>query len=112
MKKARTCLWAVVLIILALSECTTPSQAQLSTSRLFADHMILQRNQKITVWGWSKNAAKVKVNLNGQQTSITADAKGNWKAVLPPMAAGGPYVMDITSGKEHLEYKDVMLGEV
>lgn len=112
MKKARTCLWAVVLIIVALSECTTPSQAQLSTSRLFADHMVLQRNQKITVWGWSKNAAKVKVNLNGQQTSTTADAKGNWKAILPPMAAGGPYVMDITSGKEHLQYKDVMLGEV
>lgn len=74
--------------------------------------MVLQRNQNINVWGWCKSAAKVKVTLNGQQANTTADAKGNWRATLPPMAAGGPYVMDVTSGNEHLQYKDVMLGEV
>ncbi len=112
MNKARTCLWTIILLVIALSECTTPSQAQLSTSRLFADHMVLQRNQKINVWGWCKNAAKVTVSLNGHQANTVADAKGNWKATLPPMHAGGPYIMDVTSGKEHLQYKDVMLGEV
>jgi len=41
-----------------------------------------------------------------------ADEKGNWKAILKPMAAGGPYVLTISAGKENLAYQDVMIGEV
>src|SRR6185312_5539138 len=37
---------------------------------------------------------------------------GNWKVMLKPMMEGGPYTMNITSGNKHLDYDDVMLGEV
>ena len=30
------------------------SQAQLTTAKLFGDHMVLQRNQEVPVWGWTK----------------------------------------------------------
>ena len=32
--------------------------------------------------------------------------------MLKPMMEGGPYTMNITSGNKHLDYDDVMLGEV
>ncbi len=88
------------------------ASAQLTTAKLFGDHMVLQRNQDVPVWGWGTPKAKIKVNFNGQKISTTADDKGYWKAILKPMTAGGPYAMKITSGKDQLVYSDVMLGEV
>ncbi len=86
--------------------------AQLTPAKLFGDHMVLQRNQDVPVWGWDAPKAKVTVNFNGQTVNTKADDKGYWKAVLRPMEAGGPFVMNITSGKEKLSYSDVMVGEV
>jgi len=88
------------------------SRAQLTTAKLFADHMVLQRNQEVPVWGWAEKKAKVAVSLNGQEAVTRADDQGNWKVILKPMPAGGPFVMKVTSGKETLVYNDVMLGEV
>ena len=102
----------ISLITLFLACLFLQANAQLTASRLFGDHMVLQRNQDVPVWGWAPKKAKVIVNFNGQLVSAKADEQGYWKAILKPMEAGGPFVMKITSGKEHLEYSDVMLGEV
>ena len=88
------------------------SQAQLNTAKLFGDHMVLQRNQDVPVWGWAKKGANVNVNFNGQTVKAKANDSGYWKVVLKPMPAGGPYVMKISSKKDQLLYSDVMLGEV
>jgi sialate O-acetylesterase len=88
------------------------SRAQLSAAKLFGDHMVLQRNQEVPVWGTAEKKAKVTVIINGQQVSVKADDQGNWKAILQPMAEGGPFAMDIASGKDLLVYNDVMIGEV
>ena len=88
------------------------TQAQLSTSKLFADHTVLQRNQPIPVWGHAGKKTKVTVSLSNQSASVTADDAGNWKVTLSPMPEGGPFVLNVASGKEKLSYSDVMLGEV
>jgi len=87
-------------------------QAQLKTAKLFSDHMVLQRNQPVPVWGWGKKNASVKVSINGQTASAKTDSTGNWKVWLKPMKEGGPYVLTVSSKKEKLVYTDVMLGEV
>ena len=99
-------------VTLFLSCLFFESQAQLTTAKLFGDHLVLQRNQELPVWGWSNKKTKVTVNFNGQSVSTRVDEQGNWKVVLKPMAAGGPYTMKVSSGKEHLVYNDIMLGEV
>jgi sialate O-acetylesterase len=88
------------------------SQAQLTVAKIFGDHMVLQRNQQIPIWGWGVKKAKITVSLNGQLVKIEADEHGSWKVILKPMEAGGPYEMTISSGKDKLVYNDVMLGEV
>lgn len=88
------------------------SRAQLTTAKLFADHMVLQRNKDVPVWGWADKKAKVTVSINSQLHSVKADDYGYWKVMLKPMAAGGPYRMTVSSGKQQLVYNDVMLGEV
>jgi sialate O-acetylesterase len=86
--------------------------AQLKTARVFADHMVLQRNQQLPVWGTATKSAKVTVAFNGQLITVKADADGNWKAILKPMQAGGPYIMKISTAHDHITFSDVMLGEV
>lgn len=97
-----------VLLLLSIHQ----ANAQLTTSNLFSNHMVLQRNQQVAIWGWYKKNGKVAVNFNGQNVSTKADKQGYWKAMLQPMKEGGPYVMDIMAGNEHIHYNDVMLGEV
>jgi len=97
---------------LFLSCICLQGKAQLNTSKLFGDHMVLQRNQEVPVWGQAAKKAKVTLEINGQLISTRADDNGNWKTALKPMPAGGPYVMKISSGKELLTYADAMIGEV
>ncbi len=100
------------LIALLLACLCLQVSAQLTTAKLFGDHMVLQRNQPVPVWGWSVKKAKISLSFNGQLLKVKADENGYWKAILKPAPEGGPYVMTISSGKQQLVYSDVMLGEV
>ncbi len=100
------------LITCFLSLLFLQTKAQLKTAALFGDHMVLQRNQNVPVWGWAKKGSKVTLRFNGQLLSTKADEQGNWKIILTPMEADGPFSMQIKSGKESLLYNDVMIGEV
>lgn len=76
---------------------------------LFCDHMILQRQKDVKLWG--KSDADVKVTVDG--TTVTAKAEdGKFTAVLPPHEAGGPYVVRIENGSDVIEINDVYYGEV
>jgi sialate O-acetylesterase len=99
--------------ILFLSLCLTiEAKGQLKTARLFSDHMVLQCNQSVPVWGWADKKASVKVSINGQTVSGKANTSGYWKIWLKAMPEGGPYELIVSSKKEKLVYSDVMLGEV
>jgi sialate O-acetylesterase len=101
-----------VLITIILLSFIAFAKAQVRTARIFGDHMVLQRNQHVPVWGTAGKNRKVSVKFNGQSISTKADDQGNWRVVLQPMKEGGPYTMTIASGKEVLMYSDIMMGEV
>jgi sialate O-acetylesterase len=101
----------VLLTIILLCFFAT-SYAQLKPARLFGDHMVLQRNQPVPVWGTSGKNTRISINFNGQTVTTKANEQGNWEVILKAMKAGGPYTMTITSGKDKLTYSDVMIGEV
>ena len=85
--------------------------AQLRTANIFGDHMVLQREKPIPVWGAASPGEKVTVSMNGASVSVKASKTGEWKAVLPAMPHGGPYTMTV-QGREKLSLSDVMVGEV
>ncbi len=83
----------------------------LACAPIFSDHMVLQRNKNIKIWGIAYDGWKVEVSING--TTVTADtADRKWTAVLPPMSAGGPYEMTVKSNGEAITFTDIMIGEV
>ncbi|MBN1554144.1 MAG: hypothetical protein JXA11_05330 [Phycisphaerae bacterium] len=80
--------------------------------KIFSDHMVLQREGAIPVYGWASPGAEVRVTLAGKTSTAKTNDKGRWMAHLPKQSAGGPYELTITDGKETITYKDVMVGEV
>ena len=75
-----------------------PAQAATLLHPMFADHAVLQRGQPITVYGTAKPDANVTLQLGNATASAHADKDGQWRATLPAMSAGGPYVLHAASG--------------
>ena len=93
-------------------------------SYLFTNHMILQRDKRIAVFGTGKTGAKITVSLlDNNEDVVTSSAKvpmtvtgvitdSKFLLYLPPLSAGGPYTLRVTDGSETLEYYDVLLGDL
>ena len=87
------------------------AQAEVKPAALFTDHMVLQRDMEVPVWGTAAPGEQVKVFFNGQALSTTAGADGKWIVHLAKLKAGGPFEMQI-EGKNAITIHDVLVGEV
>ena len=94
-----------------LAQAQESSAARPFLHPLFGDDMVLQRNVKFPVWGWTTPGASVTVQLRGQKATATADADGKWLARLGPFEAGGPYTLTI-SGPQSVTLNNVLVGDV
>ncbi|OKS84932.1 sialate O-acetylesterase [Mucilaginibacter polytrichastri] len=112
MSKKYFLLTRVLLLAVFLASTVFVAKAQLLTSKIFGDHMVLQRNKPVVVWGNAKKNTALRLSFNGQLISTRTKADGSWKATLQPMKEGGPYTMTISCGADTLQYKDIMMGEV
>jgi sialate O-acetylesterase len=97
--------------LLLLSFAASLAAADVKLPGVFGDHMLLQRDTALPVWGWADPGEKVTVTLAGQSQSTTADGAGKWSVQLAPLEAGGPHVLRV-QGKNTLERTDVLVGEV
>lgn len=88
-----------------------PMQAAVGLPSLFSDHMVLQRELAVPVWGTAAANENVTIKLGTQLAAAKAGADGKWLARLPPQPAGGPFDMTVT-GSNTVTIKDVYLGEV
>lgn len=86
--------------------------AALSLSMLFSNDAVLQRDAPLPIWGKAKPDASVTVELAGKTQTAKADSDGRWRAILPPLPAGGPYKLTIKSENESLERTRLMMGDV
>jgi sialate O-acetylesterase len=84
--------------------------ADVKLAAVFSDHMVLQREKPIAVWGWAEDGENVRVRLGSDEVSTEAKG-GKWKVLLSPMKAGGPHKLTVT-GKNQVEFNDVLVGEV
>ena len=69
----------------------------------FSDHMVLQRDMPVPVWGTGTPGAEVEVALfsgNGEERrrvarrTATVGENARWVVLLPSLSAGGPYALD------------------
>jgi sialate O-acetylesterase len=79
---------------------------------IFSDHLVLQRDLPLPVWGTATPGAAIGVTLATTSATTTADAQGNWRAELPPLPAGGPFTLAVACPGATLTISDVLVGEV
>ena len=71
-----------------------PAGGDVRVPRIFGDHMVLQREMPIPVWGWAAPGEKVSVTLGkGPAVTTSAGKDGAWRVTLPKQAAGGPVTL-------------------
>lgn len=100
-------------LILFLILCSSIASATVKPASIFTDHMVLQQQSNVAIWGWAKPATKVKVFTSWSKVSYaaTTDETGKWKVKVATPAAGGPYEIELNDG-EKLILKDILIGEV
>ena len=98
--------WAVITLF-----SVRPAAAQLRLPRMVRDSMILQRDQKINIWGWASAGERVSVTFAGKGYKTHADTNGKWRIEFSAMKAGGPYTMTIT-GNTRITLHDILIGDV
>lgn len=93
--------------------CSLPGdQQKLYMPHIFGDHMVLQRDKEINIWGSAKAGQEVILSFRDQNIRILPDQNGLWKVRLKPEKAGGPDSLVVVSGDEKLIYRDILVGEV
>ncbi len=106
----RHVLKAVLSTTAFLSLTALCAQADVKLHNLFTDHMVLQRDIAVPVWGWADDGEKVTVEFRGKKVSTTAKG-GKWMVKLGKLKAGGPDELKV-SGKNSITLADVLVGEV
>jgi sialate O-acetylesterase len=107
MKNSRRLIYFLLFLVFVLS----PVSAEPVLPHLFSDHMVIQRETEIRIWGWADAGEKISVTLGAGSGQAIADSDGHWRVNLAAMRAGGPFTL-IVQGKKTILFRDVMLGEV
>ena len=104
---------AVVLVIvfLLMLQAASIASANVKLASIFGDHMLLQRNQPIRLWGQASPNEKVTATIADASVEVTADDEGRWEAMLPAMSAGGPHVIEVAA-TNHIKIADVLIGDL
>lgn len=98
---------AVILVLLMAGG----AGADVQLAPVFGDHMVLQRDVKVPIWGTAAPGEEIHITFGDQHTHATPGADGRWKGVLNPLKAGGPFEL-VVHGTNHVTIRDVMVGEV
>jgi sialate O-acetylesterase len=86
--------------------------AQLRLPTLVADHMVLQRDVKIPVWGWAAPGEHIKVTFKNKTYHAVANQSGKWALTLAPSVAAGPFELIVKGANQQIVIKDVLVGDV
>ena len=101
----------IVCVVLVALATNLPAKVRLPA--VFADHMILQRDSHLPVWGWATAGEKITVTFAGQAKTATADEKGKWFMNLDAIPASTePLQMAVTGEDSATNFSDVLVGDV
>ena len=100
-------------LLSALFLLTAPAgiDAAVTLPKLFSDHMMLQQNVPVRVWGKASPGEHVRISFRDQAVSTRADGQGRWEAFLRPMKPGPASLLRI-EGENSITLQDVLVGEV
>lgn len=105
-----------LLICLLVLACFGSGYAQgdqkLRLAGVFTDHMVLQRNMPLRMYGTAASGAHITVHFSDHEQKTIVTPEGKWEIVFMPMPHGGPYEMTVETPQEKVIIKDILVGDV
>ena len=86
--------------------------ANVSLPDIISDGMVLQQNQKVPIWGRADAGETITVRFGGQSKNTTAGSDGEWFIKLDPMKANTTPTTMTISGRNTIELRNILVGEV
>jgi len=101
------------LLLLTLAPLPCLLGAELTVAHFFGDHMVIQRDKPIRIWGTSQPGENVRVRFSIRDLTVKADAQGNWQMELEalPVSSQGKALV-IQSGDTTITYDNILVGDV
>lgn len=109
-KHSRPFLATFSLLLFGLA--TGLASADVTLSKIFGDHMVIQQGQPIRLFGKADAGEKITAQLAGKSASGVASKDGAFRIELPAMKADGKAHDLVVRGSNTVTIKDVLLGEV
>ena len=72
-------------LLQSISHIIVVVKADIRMPRIFGDHMVLQQDSQLSIWGWADPGEKVVVTLAGKKGKAVAGQDGKWKVSLKPI---------------------------
>lgn len=116
MSRLRNIVLSVVLV--GSGALSAQTHTSISLPSLFSDHMVLQQEDSVPVWGWGDASSTVKIVGSWaprDTVSVVVNSNGRWMGKIKTARYGGPYTLHVFREgylQEGLLLRDVMLGEV
>lgn len=101
------CCWSVLLILVLAPGL----QAEVQLPAVFSDHMVLQRDLDVPIWGQAAANEEIRVQFREQSKTTKADDQGRWLLRLDPIEAGGPDPL-VVQASNTIRLEDVLVGDV
>lgn len=99
--------------VATVSPVQNDTQQRLTLPQVFGNHMVLQAESEIPVWGHAKPGETVTVSLGTNIQSGIVDDKGEWSVRLPSQTANAtPSTLMVESAGQQIQFTDVLIGEV
>ncbi|MCW5982557.1 MAG: sialate O-acetylesterase [Bryobacteraceae bacterium] len=102
---------SLFLLLAAAVAAGWQADAAVTLPRLISDHMMLQRDVPVRIWGKANPGESVTVRFQGQAVAAKAGEDGAWEVFLAPMKAGNPADMRVEA-ENSIVVRDVLVGEV
>ncbi len=99
---------AVALMTVSAAIC----RADVVLPDVIGEAMVLQREHAVPIWGKADPGEVVTVRFAGQSKKAMADKDGKWRIDLDPMRANAAPAAMTISGKNSIELKNILVGEV
>ena len=104
--------WLRLPALLFLAALDLPARADVALAALFQDHVVLQRDQPVPIWGHAAPGEAVAVMFRGQTQHVLAGADGTWLVHLAPLGGSATPAELVVAGRNTVRVSDVLVGEV
>jgi sialate O-acetylesterase len=112
MPKFLTAGFPLVLSLLLMVSSSGPTRADVHLPAIFGDHMVLEQDIKIPVWGTADAGEAITVTLGAKTAKTTAGTDGKWRVDLDPTTTTATALTLTVAGKNTITFSDVLVGDV